>query len=95
MADFKVIPPPERRRPPDYYSADELHEILVDDGVKRRPLGGSSVARLPGSKMSGLQWMTEAIAKIAAVRKIDAETAFANVVLDIEARTGHPWVAVG
>lgn len=87
MADFVKIPPPERRRRVDYYTDEELWAILVDDGAHFRPLGG------PGQR--GLQWMTEAITKIAAVRKRDAETVFAELILDIESRTGHKWVAVG
>lgn len=87
MSDFVKIPPPERRRRADYYSADELWQILVDDGSHFRPLGG------PGQR--GLQWMTDAVSKIAAVRKRDAETVFTELVLAIEARTGHKWVAVG
>lgn len=83
----KKIPPPERRRKPDFYSADELHEILVDDGIHHRPLGGN------GER--GIQWMMDALGKIAAVRRQEIEVAFTAVVDDIESQTGLGQLVVG
>jgi hypothetical protein len=85
--EFVKISPPERRRRPSYYSADELHAMLVDDAVKHRPPGGR------GQK--GLQWFTEAVALIAKERRQQPEVAWVAILDDIEARTGRRWVAVG
>jgi hypothetical protein len=86
VSGFVKIPPPERRRRPDYYSADELHEMLVDDAVKHRPCGGV------GQK--GLQWFTDAIVVISKTRKQTPDEAWVAILDDIEARTGHRWVPV-
>lgn len=88
MSGFVKIPPPERRRTDvSYYSADELHEMLVDDAVKHRPLGG------PGQR--GVQWMHDALARIAAQRRIPIEAAYNAVLDDLHSRTGRRWLVIG
>jgi hypothetical protein len=83
----KKLPEPARRsRDVTKYSADDLHAMLVDDGVKYRPLGGDG--------MSGVQWMMDALTRIAAYRRIEVDLAFAAVLEDVEAQTGRKWVAV-
>jgi hypothetical protein len=83
----KPLPPPERRkRDVTYYSVDELHELLVDDGVHHRPLGGNGQA--------GLQWMVDALERIAGERGISTEAAFEAIGQDIESRTGLRFLAV-
>lgn len=88
MSEFVKIPPPERRkRDVSYYSPDELHQMLVDDGLKHRPIGGSG--------KRGVQWMTDALARIAAVNRMPVEVAWNAVLDDIEAQTGRRWVVIG
>lgn len=87
MSTFVQIPPPERRKRVDYYSSEELHEMLVDDAVKHRPLGG------PG--MKGLQWFHDAVARIAGVDRLEADAVFERILADVEAKTGRRWVAIG
>lgn len=81
------IPPPERRKRPEAYSDDELFTMLVDDGVHHRPLGGN------GER--GIQWMMDALGKIAAVRRIEIEAAFVQVNQAIAAEIGDTRLVVG
>lgn len=87
MAEFVKVPPPERRkRDVGYYSADELHQMLVDDAVNFRPLGG----RLKHS----VQWTVDAFERIAAQRRQPVEVAYTAVLDDLYARAGHRSLVV-
>lgn len=81
------IPPPERRRRVDHYSADELHAMLVDDLVRFRPAGG------PG--MKGLRWMKDACERIGKLTGHGADAAWLAVLDDLEARTGRKMAPLG
>jgi hypothetical protein len=74
VAAFK-IPPPDRRRPVDRYSADELHEILVHDAVHSRP--------------TNLLWAVEAYERIGRERGNGPELAYVAVVDAKEAASGN------
>jgi hypothetical protein len=83
----KLPHPSHRHRDVRRYSADDLHDMLVDDGVNYRPLGGNG--------QNGSQWMMDALLRIAGARRQDTEAAFQAVLDDIEARTGRKWLAIG
>lgn len=83
----KKITPPGRRKHPSKYSAAELRQMLVDDGVKRIPLGGQGV--------DGVNWMLRAIERIAGLERKGQEDVFAEIKAEIAAETGLPMLAVG
>jgi hypothetical protein len=79
VAAFK-IPPPDRRRKVDHYSADELHEILVHDAVHSRP--------------TNLLWAVEAYERIGRLRGNGPELAYVAVVDAKEAASGNRLMPV-
>jgi hypothetical protein len=83
----KKIPPPRRRKHPSKYGSSDLRAMLVDDGIKRIPLGGQWEG--------GLAWMTEAIARIAKLDRKDQETVFDEIKAEIKAETGLDLLAAG
>ena len=72
--------PWERRRHPYRYHPDALHEMLVDDGKRRKPLGG------PMEK--GAAFLIGACEKIAAHRRITVEDYFGQLTAEIAVHTG-------
>ena len=72
---------PEGRRGVDAYTAQELHEFLVADAVKRHA--------------TYLPWAVAAYERIGEQRRIGAEAAYVVVVDEVEALTGLRLMPVG
>ena len=72
---------PEGRRGVDAYTAQELHEFLVADAVKRHA--------------TWLPWAVAAYERIGEQRKCGAEAAYVAVVDEVEALTGLRLMPVG
>ena len=72
---------PEGRRGVDAYTAQELHEFLVADAVKRHP--------------TTIEWAVAAYERIGQQRRIGAEAAYTAVVDEVEALTGLRLMPVG
>jgi len=72
---------PDGRRGVDAYTAQELHEFLVADAVKRHA--------------TWLPWAVAAYERIAQQRRIGAEAAYTAVVDEVEALTGLRLMPVG
>lgn len=70
----RTQPAPDRRRRPDFYSADELHTMLVEDVMLRHP--------------TELRWAVPAYERIGARTGHGPEMAYQAVRQDVEARTG-------
>lgn len=87
MTTTKKIPPPNRRKHPSKYSSSELRAMLVDDGVKRIPLGGKWEG--------GVRWFLTAIERIAALDRKGQEDVFAEIKAEIKAECGLDLLALG
>lgn len=66
---------PEGRRPPDAYTAAELHQFLVADAVKLHA--------------TDLPWFVAACDRIGKQERIGAEGAYQRVVQEVRALTGR------